>query len=143
MCQPTLPTSHEGCFNDSRATIVYEDGHKFIENSKENFDVIVIDITCPRVESSAHKLFTKEFRLAVLNKLKPHGLIAVQASTTSPSINSFSIICNTIINSVFPKVFPYAAYVPSFSMLWGYCLATRGLSPFNILMTILTKGFLK
>lgn len=126
-----LPTFHEGCFNDSRATIVYEDGRKFIENSKENFDVIVIDITCPRVESPAHKLFTKEFYLAVLNKLTPNGIIAVQASTTFPAINSFSIICNTI-NSVFPNVFPYAAYVPSFSMLWGYCLATRGLSPFNI-----------
>ena len=127
-----LPTFHDGCFNDPRATVYYEDGRTFIENGKESFDVIIIDITCPREENPAYKLFTKEFYRVVLNKLTPHGLIAVQASTTSSiAINSFSIICNTI-NRVFPSVFPYAAYVPLLPCYGVIVWPQRGWSPFNI-----------
>ena len=127
-----LPTFHNGCFSDSRATILHDDGRKFIEDSDETFDVIIIDITCPLEKSPAYKLFTREFYDIVFKRLSNQGILAVQASTTSPiALDSYTIICKTL-NSVFPNVFPYAAYIPSFAMSWGFCLATKGLDPFQI-----------
>lgn len=127
-----LPSFHDNCFDDSRAAVLNEDGRKFFENTSERFDVIIVDITCPIDASPAYRLFTREFYEIILDRLTPQGVIAVQASTTSPmAIDSFTIICNTL-QSVFPRVFPYAAYIPSFAMFWGFCLATKGLNPFDI-----------
>lgn len=126
-----LESFHDNCFSDPRATILHEDGRKYFEDTDEKFDVIIIDITCPIENSPAYKLFTKEFYQVVKQRLTPEGVVAVQASTTSPfNIDSYSIICNTL-DSVFPNIFPYAAYIPSFSLHWGFCLATQGMSAFE------------
>ncbi|MGR3318576.1 MAG: polyamine aminopropyltransferase [Candidatus Anammoxibacter sp.] len=127
-----LPSFHDGCFSDSKATILHEDGRKYLEDTDEKFDVIIMDITCPVENGPAYKLFTEEFYEIVSKSLTPQGILSVQASTTLPmALDSYTIICKTIGN-VFPNVFPYAAYIPSFAMPWGYCLATKGLDPFKI-----------
>ncbi|MGR3218993.1 MAG: fused MFS/spermidine synthase [Candidatus Anammoxibacter sp.] len=127
-----LPSFHDGCFANSKATILHEDGRKYLEDTDEKFDVIIMDITCPVEDGPACKLFTEEFYEIVLQSLSSQGLLVVQASTTSPiALDSYTIICKTIGN-VFPHIFPYTSYIPSFAMSWGYCLATKGLDPFQI-----------
>ena len=127
-----LPTFHNGCFTDKRAVLTFGDGRNFIEESDEVFDAVIIDITCPLEEGPSYKLFTKEFYEVVRQKLTPHGILSIQASTTSPvALNTYTIL-NKTLKEVFPNVFPSAAYVPSFALLWGFCLATNGLDPTQI-----------
>ncbi|ODS33286.1 MAG: spermidine synthase (putrescine aminopropyltransferase) [Candidatus Scalindua rubra] len=127
-----LPSFHNGSFSDERTKLVFKDGRKFIEETDETFDVIIIDITCPLEGGPSFKLFTQEFYEHVRQKLTAQGLFSIQASTTSPiSLHTYTVV-NRTLKEVFPGVFPYAAYVPSFAMYWGFCLATKGLDPNQI-----------
>lgn len=127
-----LPSFHEGSFADERATVLFEDGRKFLEETDLTFDVMIIDITCPLEEGPAYKLFTREFYDIVRQKLTPHGLLSVQASTVShTALNTYSVI-NKTLNEVFPNVFPSVAHIPFFAMLWGFCLATNDVDPAQI-----------
>ncbi len=130
--QKYLPTFHNGSFSDKRTVLTFGDGRKFIEESDGEFDVVIMDITCPLEEGPAYKLFTKEFYEIVRQKLTPHGALSIQASTTSPVALKTYTVLNKTLQEVFANVFPYAAYVPSFALLWGFCLATNDLDQAQI-----------
>jgi spermidine synthase len=130
--QKYLPTFHNGSFSDKRTVLTFGDGRKFIEESDGEFDAVIMDITCPLEEGPSYKLFTKEFYEIVRQKLTPHGVLSIQASTTSPVALQTYTVLNSTLKEVFPNVFPYAAYVPSFALLWGFCLATNDLDPAQI-----------
>ncbi|MEE9199872.1 MAG: polyamine aminopropyltransferase [Candidatus Brocadiales bacterium] len=124
-----LPSYHNGAFDDARAELRYEDGRKFIENSKDSFDIIIVDLTCPLEGGPSYKLFTREFYSIAKDRLTAQGILAVQADNTSPVASyTYTVIARTL-REVFPGVFPYAAYVPSYAMLWGFCLGTNGPDP--------------
>ncbi len=128
-----LPTFHNGCFKDKRTELTFGDGREFIENSDDAmFDAVIMDITCPLEEGPSYKLFTREFYEIVRQKLTLHGVLSIQASTTSPvALKTYTVLSKTL-REVFPGVYPYAAYVPSFALLWGFCLATNDLNPAHI-----------
>ncbi len=127
-----LPSFHAGSFSDERATILFEDGRKFLEETDITFDVIIIDITCPLETGPAYKLFTREFYDLVKQKLAPNGLLSVQASTVSlAALTTYTVISRTL-NEVFINVFPYVAHIPFFAMHWGFCLATNDEGPAQI-----------
>jgi spermidine synthase len=68
----------------------------------------------------------------VRQKLTPHGLLSIQASTTSlVALKTYTVLSKTL-QEVFTNVFPYAAYIPSFALLWGFCLATNDLNPVQV-----------
>ena len=50
---------NNNCFDDKRVEIIFNDGRKFLEENKEKFDVIILDLTDPVGE--ANKLYTQEF----------------------------------------------------------------------------------
>lgn len=125
-----LPSFHDGSYSDERTVLLFEDGRKFLEEGDEKFDVIIMDITCPLEGGPSYKLFTKEFYEVVKKRLTPQGVFAIQASTTSPlALHTYSIL-NRTLKEVFANVFPYAAHIPFFAMLWGFNLATDNLDPF-------------
>jgi spermidine synthase len=124
-----LPSFHNGSFSDKRTKLLFEDGRKFIEETDEIFDAIIIDITCPLEEGPSYKLFTKEFYDVVRQKLTPQGLLSVQASTVSPTALITYTVINRTLKEVFRNVSPYVAHIPFFAMLWGFCLATNDLDP--------------
>lgn len=127
-----LPSFHDGSFSDERATLLFEDGRKFMEETDVTFDVIIIDITCPLESGPAYKLFTREFYDLVRQKLTPQGLLSVQASTVShTALTTYTVISRTL-NEVFTNVSPYVAHIPFFAMLWGFCLATNDVDPAQI-----------
>ncbi|MCP5006990.1 MAG: polyamine aminopropyltransferase [Planctomycetes bacterium] len=124
-----LPSFHAGAFSDERTVLLFGDGRKFLAESDEKFDAIIIDITCPLEGGPSYKLFTREFYEVVKNRLTPQGVFAIQASTTSPIASYTYSVLNRTLKEVFTNVFPYAAYVPFFAMLWGFSLATDNLDP--------------
>ena len=129
-----LPTFHNGSFSDKRTTLLFGDGRRFLEDTNETFYAVIIDITCPLEDGPSYKLFTREFYEIVKQKLTPQGVLSVQSSTTSPiALDTYTIVDRTL-KDVFANVFPYAAYIPFFSILWGFCLATNSLD-----LTLLTR----
>jgi spermidine synthase len=124
-----LPRLSRGAFEDSRAELHHVDARKYLKKSKDNYDVIIIDLPDPIEKGPAYRLFTQEFYRIVLDKLTENGIIAVQAGSASPTeLLNLAAVSNTL-KSVFPVVVQYTAYVPCFGGPWGFCLASRKNDP--------------
>jgi spermidine synthase len=59
-----------------RSRIVIDDGRFFLERSREQFDVIVIDPPPPIEAAASSLLYSKEFYAAAKERLKPNGILA-------------------------------------------------------------------
>jgi spermidine synthase len=121
-----LPGHSAGAFEDNRTELHHTDARWYLEESGDMFDIIIIDLPDPIEKGPAYRLFTQEFYRIVLDRLSENGLIAVQAGSASPTeLLNLTAVSHTL-QSVFPTVNQYAAYVPCFGCPWGFCLASRG-----------------
>ncbi len=129
LCKKYLPNHSRGAFEDSRTELYHTDARKYLEGSKDRFDVIIIDLPDPIEEGPAYLLFTQEFYRIVDDRLTEDGIIAVQAgSATFNELLNLTAVYNTL-KSIFPVVVPYATHMPSFGGPWGFCLASRKHDP--------------
>lgn len=124
-----LPEWHEGAFDDPRTDLRFLDARKYLEETKDIYDVIIIDISEPVEEGPAYLLFTREFYEIVNERLSPGGVISLQAGTTAlHQLLNFTSV-NKTISAVFPVVAPYQADIPSFGLPWGFTLASKDDDP--------------
>jgi len=124
-----LPEWHQGAFDDPRVDLQFLDARKYLEETQEIYDIIIIDISEPVEEGPAYLLYTREFYNIVMNRLTKDGIISLQAGTTAlTSLLNFSAVYQTL-KSVFPVVSPYEAWIPSFGLPWGFALASKKLRP--------------
>jgi spermidine synthase len=124
-----LPEWNQFAFNDKRTKLYFEDARKYLENTTQKFDVIIIDITEPLEGSPSYLLFTKEFYEIVFNRIEDDGMVSLQAATVSPmSIECHASIYKTL-KEVFPIVKPYQGYIPSFDQPWGFIIASKKIDP--------------
>ncbi len=132
LCRKYLPTFHRGAFDDKRAAVYYEDARAFIKNTRQKFDVAIIDLADPVEEGPARLLYTAEFYRLVKNKLKPGGIMVVQSGQSGwINLQNFFYI-NGTLKSVFKVVRPYQVYVPSFVDLWGFHAVSDGTDPLKL-----------
>lgn len=131
-CKELLPEWHQGAFDDPRTELRFLDARKYLEETKEAFDVIIIDISEPVEEGPSYLLFTKEFYEVVKKRLTPQGLISLQAGSMSiGDLTCFAAIQKTLM-TVFPIVCPYWAAIPSFAHPWGFSLASKDVDPSSL-----------
>jgi spermidine synthase len=127
-----LPGHSAGAFEDDRMELHHADARRYLEESGDTFDIIIIDLPDPIEEGPAYRLFTQEFYHIVLERLSENGLIAVQAGSASPTdLLNLTAVSHTL-QSIFPTVTQYVAYVPCFGGPWGFCLASRGNDPSSL-----------
>jgi spermidine synthase len=132
-CHEHLPEWHQGSFDDPRTDLRYLDARKYLEETTECFDIIIIDISEPIEEGPAYLLFTKEFYDIVWERLTPGGVVALQAGTVSLNdLTCYAAIHNTL-SQVFPVVAPYWASIPSFALPWGFVVASKQQDPCQLL----------
>ncbi|QIW23178.1 polyamine aminopropyltransferase [Sulfolobus sp. S-194] len=120
---------HQGAFDNPKSKLVIDDGYKFIRETKETFDAVLIDLTDPIKDSPSQMLYTKEFYEEV-KRISRWGIVT-QATSPSFSLETFSIIYNTI-KQVFKKVSAGIVYVPAFDGLWGFVYASDIVNPVEV-----------
>ncbi len=76
LCREHFPDISAGAYDDPRTTIVIADGTKFVAETDERFDVIMIDSTDPVGPGAV--LFTREFYSGCRRSLKPGGILVTQ-----------------------------------------------------------------
>jgi spermidine synthase len=129
ICRQYLPAIHQHAFDDPRAEIYYTDARKYLEETKEKFDVIIIDLVEPLEVGPACLLYTQEYYQIIRDRLNDGGIMSVQSGASGwVNLQNFIDIMNTL-KSVFSTVCPYQVYVPSFVDLWGYATASQSLNP--------------
>ncbi|MGQ9572210.1 MAG: polyamine aminopropyltransferase [Dehalococcoidia bacterium] len=129
VCRRYLPQVSSGAFDDPRLRLVFADGYQFVEEERDPFDAVIIDLTDPFPSGVSLRLFTTEFYQAVRRILKERGLVVTQSS--SPLLLTgelLTIYAN--LKAVFPIVRVYLAPVPSYpGVLWSFTLASVSNDP--------------
>jgi len=76
-CRKHLPALSAGAFDDPRAEVLIEDGMAFMRDSKDRFDVIIVDSTDPM--GPAVPLFGDDFYADVRRHLTERGIVVCQS----------------------------------------------------------------
>ncbi|MCP4653222.1 MAG: polyamine aminopropyltransferase [Candidatus Omnitrophica bacterium] len=116
-----LATINKGSFNDKRAKIVVGDGAKFVKNTKEKFDVIVVDSTDPI--GPAKVLFSENFYLDIYRILTKNGLMIRQTGSATLQLTTLKNSTKTL-KKVFPIVRTQIIAVPTY--IGGFFSLTIG-----------------
>jgi spermidine synthase len=132
LCQKYLPEWSGGAFSDPRTDLVFKDARPFVEKTRKKFDVIISDLTEPIKQGPSVFLFTEEFFAKNFEALKKDGLFVVQAGSTDPYYNQFFCSLAKTLKKVFPIVRPYWTFVISFSVPWGFILASKTKDPLDL-----------
>ena len=119
-CRKNYPEI-EKCLKDKRVEIIYKDARKWLENNRETFDVLIIDLTEPHGPSKM--LYTQEFYRLCKKRLNSRGLIAIHTDNYYLFPESFATIYRTF-HSVFPNILTARVDMPCFGMGWTYRIAS-------------------
>ncbi|MCL0039043.1 fused MFS/spermidine synthase, partial [Dehalococcoidia bacterium] len=120
ICKRLLPAHHQGSFDDPRVKLLHLDARKYLAETKERFDVIIIDLPEPIEGGPAYLLYTETFYRLLKGKLAADATFALQAGTTCLGITRVYTAINNTLKTAFPVVAPYEVNVPSFGGPWGF-----------------------
>lgn len=130
-CRQYLPAAHRGAFDDPRLRLVYADARAELERGGD-FDVVVVDVTDPLAGGPSYKIFTREFYAIARARLRPGGMIAVQAESGDQGVLEGHVAIVHTLGTVFPRAIGYRAHVPSFGETWGFAVAGDGRLPIDL-----------
>jgi len=126
---PAVATS----FGDPRLRLYLEDGLAFVKNSREKYDVVVVD-SCDPV-GPAIELFSEGFYRDLYAILKDDGMTVVQSESPVFYQETFSSIQRHMA-AVFPHVSVYLAPVPTYvSGPWSFTVGSKKHNPTQIAET--------
>lgn len=126
LCQEYLPTWHDGKMRDSRVEHVFKDGFEYLRETRETFDLAIIDIVSDLDDSPAQDLYTPEFYQLVKSRLHGDGIVAIQGlilSHLKHEIKGHLRLRNSV-SQVFKHTHSYKCAIPSFLSSWGFLLAS-------------------
>lgn len=119
---PSLTALNRGSLRDKRLTVHHLDALKYLQASREFFDLVIVDLPDPNHENLV-KLYTREFYSLAAQHLRPWGAVVVQASSPYFAREAFWCVAKTL-RAAQLVVQPYHADVPTFGD-WGFVLASR------------------
>jgi len=116
-----LPGISDGAFDDPRARLIIGDGARYLRESEERFDAILVDSTDP--VGAAEPLFGVEFFRSAQAALAPGGLFVIQSG--SPLLQSEELFnTSSRMRQVFPDVRTYLGFVPIYpGVVWSFTMA--------------------
>lgn len=128
VCQKYFPDNACG-LQDSRVTIYYEDGLKFLRSKTDEYDLIINDCTDPLGHTAG--LFTKEFYGSCYKALHDDGIMVYQHG--SPFFDEDEETCRAMHRKAY-RSFPisrvYQAHIPTCpSGYWLFGFASKKYHP--------------
>lgn len=132
LCKQHLPSLSSGAFDDPRTTLLIDDGIKFIADTDETFDAIMVDSTDRTQQDGVgpgEVLFTEAFYADCKRRLTPGGVLITQNDV--PFYEEEEVInAYKELKPHFADVSFYVIAVPSFVggfMAFGWATDDRGL----------------
>lgn len=125
---PLLASLNAHALQDKRVEIINTDAWKYLENTEQTFDGIILDLPDPH-SLSLSKLYSRAFYSLLGQHLNRDGLLVTQATSPFYAREAFWCIHNTLAAT--PSVLElgaklntqaYHSYIPSFGE-WGFVLA--------------------
>ena len=121
-----LQAVHHGALDDARVTLRIGDGFRYVRETDEVFDLIVLDLTDPGGPSTA--LYTPEFYGACAKRLTSGGAMTMHiASPVAHPARIRETLAD--LRRAFPRVTPYLTSVPLYGGLWMMACCSSSLDP--------------
>lgn len=136
--KPLLAQFSDRALSHPKLRIHIQDAGKFLEESPDFWDLIILDLPDPNNFSLA-RLYTKSFYKLLAQHLNAQGIVVTQATSPYYAAEAFWCVVTTLAEAgLGPEgdgrfhVYPYHVYVPSFGD-WGFVMASRRvLEPANL-----------
>ncbi len=123
---PTVACS----MDDPRAIILNEDGFKYIQDYKNEFDIIIVDSTDP--VGFAHVLTTEEFFKYVFEALKEDGIYVGQSESLHYHLD-IVVRFQKALKKTFPIVDLYTTVIPVYAgYWWSFSVGSKVYNPREI-----------
>lgn len=141
-----LPMMHKNAFSNPKVKVLIADGKKYIEETSERFDVIILDLTDPYSSHIAQELYTVEFYRNVYSILSSDGTMVTQAGSSFFFRDVYSGVRDAV-KMVFPYILEYQVWIPSFGYACNFVIGSKACDPRTIASNkvdeILTKRNVK
>ncbi|NJF25632.1 polyamine aminopropyltransferase [Thermococcus sp. Bubb.Bath] len=108
---------------EPRGKLIIGDGVKYLRETEERFDVIIVDSTDP--VGPAKLLFSEEFFRDAYEKLNDRGLYITQAGSVYLFTNELMDAYRTMKN-VFDRVYYFSFPVIGYASPWGFLVGVKG-----------------
>ncbi len=112
---------------DPRARVVFEDGKTYVDRGRNQFDIMILDLSDP--VGPAADLFQKKFHQRVYEQLKEDGILVAQ--TESPFYNQKTVrSLYRNLKEIFPIVRMYTCFMPIYpSTYWSFAFCSKKYDP--------------
>jgi spermidine synthase len=125
-----LPGISGGAYNDRRTELKVQDGIKFVAETTERFDVILIDSTDP--VGPAAGLLSRSFLQDARRALAPGGLVGMQCGSPVSQAREWLATARAF-KRAFPIARPYTGYVPIYpGMMWSWIIGSDEVDPVRL-----------
>jgi len=120
----------KGLEADKRLKFLFGDGIKFVKETEDKYDIVLVDSTDPSDISGG--LFSFEFFQDVYNILKNDGIMVMQSESPFYDGKIVSIVQDKL-KKIFKYVNLYLAFIPIYpSGCWSFSLASKKYDPRTI-----------
>ncbi|MBI4723111.1 MAG: polyamine aminopropyltransferase [Candidatus Stahlbacteria bacterium] len=128
-CEKYMPIAQKA-FQDKRVNLLFNDASVVLKNSKEQYDIILVDSTDPI--GKGENLFDIQFYKDAEKCLTPDGLIAVQSGSPIFQPNLLRKVVREF-QLLFPIVQVYTAVVPTYpGVYWSLTMGSKKFNPKEI-----------
>ena len=129
-CKEHLPEIGRGVWDDRRLDLRFEDGVRFVAETDERFDVVILDGSDP--VGPAVGLFGEGFYGDVRRVLNPGGVFALQSESPTVYEDVFFEI-QASLSTHFARVHPYFGSVPIYGAgMWTWTFASDTADPMTL-----------
>jgi spermidine synthase len=117
---------HRGAFDNPKLRVLAGDGMKFIRETQERFDLIVLDPTGQA--DPAEALYSAEFFQQCRHALAPGGALVLHIGAPVARAERVAELAQRL-NAIFRIVRPYTVYMPLYGAQWTMAVCSDKLDP--------------
>lgn len=117
---------HRGVFDNPKLRLLVEDGLKFIADTSERFDSIVLDLPDPI--GPATMLYEEPFFRDCQRSLAPGGVITLHMGSPWSRPDRVKLLFGRL-SRIFAVVRPYLMFIPLYGNLWSMAACSDSLDP--------------
>ncbi len=122
---PVLLAANDSSLYHKKVKIYNQDAYKFLADTSDYFDVIIIDLPDPR-SVELNRLYSKEFYILCNKQLRPNGLIITQSGSPYYGSRAFECIRRTMQAADF-EVLQIHNQILTMGQ-WGWTIGSKSLT---------------
>jgi spermidine synthase len=128
IAQDHFESVHRGVFNHPKLEVVVRDGLQFVQQAKDKYDFIALDLYDDDAAGPAQALFATDVLQRMRQMLAPGGALALHLGPPTAQPDRVGELAQRL-NGVFRVVRPYTVFAPLYGAQWAMTVCSDKLDP--------------